>query len=172
MATSDAATGLLLSHRRALFAYIYAIVRDYHTAEDVLQDVSVVLIRRWEEFGQIGDFWKLAREVARRQSLSALRRARRAPLLLSEQALDALDRGFDQMMDQADDRAVALARCIEKLPDRWREVIRYRYWDKLPVGEIAQRFASTAGSISVTLNRIRSKLADCVTRSLDVEAAQ
>jgi RNA polymerase sigma-70 factor (ECF subfamily) len=165
----DNTTRLLVSHRRALYAYIRAIVCNHATAEDVFQEVSVVVVRRWQEAGGHGDFWKLAREVARRQCLAALRRSKNAPLLLSSEALDALDVGFEALAESSDERAQALERCLEELPDRWREIIRFRYFDKLAVTEIAARLSTSANTISVTLHRIREKLADCVAASLGAE---
>lgn len=164
-------TRLLLSHRRALHAYIYAIVRDPHRTEDVFQNVSITLLEKWQNVDEIRDFWALAREIARRQCLAELRRSRRGPRLLSEEALDAVDRGYDEVKDEADDRVVALSNCIKSLPKRWHSIVRFRYWDKKSTEDIAAELSSTRNSIAVTLNRIRSKLADCVRMSLGLGAS-
>ena len=169
--TNEQVTRLLLSHRKSLFAYIYAILRDPHRAEDVFQDVSVVLIQNWERFGEVRDFWALARETARRQCLADFRKKGRLPVALSPEALDAVDRGFDEVKDCADDRREALTSCLEKLPEKWRTIVHSRYWTGKSVTDIASSLKSTQNSISVTLNRIRSKLADCVTSRLGVEGA-
>jgi RNA polymerase sigma-70 factor (ECF subfamily) len=166
MNTHEDVTRLILKHRKVLFAYIHAIVRDASWAEDLFQDVSMVILRRWEEFGEVRDFWALARETARRQSLAALRERHRSPVLLSAAALDALDRGFDAVAGESQAREEALHRCVQALPPAWQELVRFRYWMELSVGEVAARSAKSENTVSVTLNRIRSRLADCVRRKL------
>ena len=58
------------------------------------------------------------------------------------------------------------AQCVQSLPDLWRNIIRSRYWMNLPVGDVARRVARTENSVAVTLNKIRSRLADCVEQRL------
>src|SRR5438093_1436830 len=133
MRTSEQAARLLLQYRRPLYAYIHALVRDSHLAEDTFQEVSLVLLRRWEEFGTVRNFWALARETARRQAIAALRRLGRERFVLSSAAQDAVDRGFDAVADETDSRRAALRLCVQNLPDLWRNIVRSRYWMNLPV---------------------------------------
>lgn len=156
----------MLQYRRPLYAYIQALVRDAHLAEDLFQEASLVLLRRWEEFGEVRNFWALARETARRLSVAALRRLGRERFVLSAAAQDAVDRGFDEVADQAETRRAALLQCVQSLPDLWRNIIRSRYWKNLPVGDVARQIDRTENSVAVTLNKIRSRLADCVEQRL------
>lgn len=149
----------LLRHRKALYAYLYAIVRDPGLAEDLFQEVSLVLLRQDQP---VQDFWPFAREVARRQALAALRQRGREPVLLEGAALDALDRGFDAVVPQTQARADALRECLKRLPDLWRKIVELRYWGRLAVGQVASRLVRSENTVSVTLNRIRSRLAQCV----------
>lgn len=163
MRARDDTARLLLAHRRTLHAYLYAIVRDAHLAEDLFQEVSVILLRRLDEEGPPRDFWAFAREVARREALAALRRAARAPRPLSPEALQALDRGFDEaaaLQDPA--RLEALRRCVQALPRLWRRIVEQRYWKNRPVPEVAAALFKTENTVSVTLHRIRLRLAECV----------
>lgn len=168
---SDEATRLLLRHRKVLFAYLQAIVRDPARAEDLFQEVSIVVLRRWEEFGEVRDFWALARGIARRQALAALREGGREPLLLSEEALDAVDRGFDRVAGEVPARHEALRDCVGALPGSWQKILRLRYWSDLPVSQVAARLSRSENVVSVTLNRIRSRLADCVRRKVRLAEA-
>ena len=167
----EEAAALLMKHRRALSAYVRAIVRDPHVTEDVLQEVSVVVIRRCRELGEFRDFWRLAREIARRQSLAALRAQSQSDLALSPEALDALDRGFEGITSGVEDRERALHTCVGLLPESWQCIVRMRYWRSCAVGEVARRLKRSENSVSVALNRIHKRLADCVRRTLNEEAA-
>jgi RNA polymerase sigma-70 factor (ECF subfamily) len=173
MATSDALVRQILRHRKLLHGYLFAIVRDPHLTEDLFQDVSIVLVQKCSDLGDVRDFWALAREIARREALAALRKLGHARTVLSPEALDAVDRGFEELSDRAAERQESLHRCMAKLPDPWRRVVELRYWMNLSVSEVASRLAKTENTISVTLNRIRLQLADCVRqrmRTLDHDA--
>ena len=42
-----------------------------------------------------------------------------------------------------------LARALEKLPEKMREIIVYRYYDGLPLTEIAERMGLSYGAIKL-----------------------
>ncbi len=159
--TSDSLPEFVARYRRALLGYIYAVVRNYHLAEDVYQETMLVLARQWNSYETVHSFVALAREIARRQALSALRKSQRAPLLLSEEALDAIDAAFDENV-APEPPMEALEHCLQKMPHFWRNVVRLRYWDHSSVLEIAGTLGRSPNTISVTLNRIRLRLADCI----------
>ena len=75
-------------------------------------------------------------------------------MLLSEEALDAVDLGFDELVDEVDERKLALRDCIEQLPANWREIVQMRYWRSLSVTVVAAQLSRSANAVSVTLNRI------------------
>lgn len=156
----------LLRHRRVLHAYLQAIVRDPHLTEDLFQEVSVLLLRKVPGPSGLRDFWAWAREVARREALAALRKKGRAHACLSPQALDAVDRGFEDVCERASDWSDSLRRCMDKLPRPWRRIVDLRYWMNLPVSGVASRLSKTENTVSVTLSRIRLQLADCVRRQM------
>ncbi|MBN1672685.1 MAG: sigma-70 family RNA polymerase sigma factor [Kiritimatiellae bacterium] len=166
MTSTEEITAQLVRHRRALFAYIFTILRDHHLSEDVFQEVSLVLVNRYTEREDVRNFWSLAREIARRTARAAQRRATREPVLLSDEAMEALDRGFEQIGDEVDDRKAALHACVDRLPKNWRQIVRLRYWRGLSVSFVAEELGRSVNTISVTLNRIRSRLADCVNAQL------
>jgi DNA-directed RNA polymerase specialized sigma24 family protein len=56
----------------------------------------------------------------------------------------------------------ALDHCLQKMPLFWRSVVRMRYWDHSSVLDIAGTLRRSPNTISVTLNRIRLRLADCI----------
>lgn len=164
--TSGPLVRQLLKHRTLLQAYLFAIVRDPHLTEDLFQEVSVILLEKSSDLGEVRDFWALAREVARREALAALRKRGRSHACLSPQALDAVERGFQDVSLHEADRRDSLARCVEKLPGPWRRMVELRYWTNLSVSDVAARLSKTQNTVSVTLNRIRIQLADCVRQRL------
>ena len=55
---------LLMEHRSLLHSFIYALVRDVHLAEDILQEMGVVLWTKFGEFRSGSNFGAWAREIA------------------------------------------------------------------------------------------------------------
>jgi RNA polymerase sigma-70 factor (ECF subfamily) len=163
-------TKLLMQYRTPLYAYVLAIVRDEHMAEDVLQEASVVIVRRREEIDLSRDFWRFARGVAKRQALSALREKKRSHVTIPTEVLETIDRGFDELSSEIDDRRTALKKCVELLPESWRRLVNLRHWKGLTIGQISIRQGKSENVVSVTLVRIHKRLADCVRRRLHSEA--
>lgn len=72
----------------------------------------------------------------------------------------------EKVDDGLADRVDALKECIEKLPDKQREVIVSRYLEAESVAGIAESLGTNANAISQTLFRARANLAKCVTAAM------
>ncbi len=156
------ATRVFLAHQRALTAYIIAIVHDHHVADDVKQEVWLVVAKRWDEYGALADPWPTMRSVARRQALAALRRLRPSRMIPSEAALAAVATAITEVDGEHDARRSALARCLDALPADWRSLIDLRYREGLAVTALAEKLSRRADTISMHLNRVRARLLDCI----------
>ena len=66
-----------LTHRRMLHAFILSLTSDYAVAEDIFQEVSTVLWRKYENYTQGTNFGAWAREVAYREVLSTRKKLSR-----------------------------------------------------------------------------------------------
>ncbi|MEX2382379.1 MAG: sigma-70 family RNA polymerase sigma factor [Opitutales bacterium] len=76
---------------------------------------------------------------------------------------DPVEGREDEMLAQ---RLKTLEHCLEKLPTRAAELIRMRYWSKLPFDHLADRLKQSAASLRVTLHRTRAVLRDCMEQNL------
>lgn len=155
-----------MKHEHMLLSYISAILMDYHRAEDVLQETASVLIRRADEYRNTQNFWRLAREIARRQAIANMQKAARAPKLVPEEVLDAIESEFDNMQKDYMDYKQILLDCIRKLPSAWQLIITERYWKQSSVKQVALALDRSSKTISVALVRARARLAECVTRTM------
>jgi RNA polymerase sigma-70 factor (ECF subfamily) len=146
-----------------LFAFIYSIVRNRNTAEDCFQDVTMIAFQKCGEFQEGTDFGAWVREIARRRILKAREGAARAHVLLEPAAIDAVAAAHDRQPDGAwEEREAALRQCLERLPERSRRLVAFRYREALDFDAIAGRVQSTAGSIQVVLSKIRQTLRRCI----------
>jgi RNA polymerase sigma-70 factor, ECF subfamily len=156
----------LINCQPALYAYILSLLPNRDDANDVLQDVNLVMWRRSDEFVEGTNFIAWAYQIARYKVLAHHRDCHRDRHIFD----DGL---FSQLADQAERReadpegvASLLEDCVEELPAGQRELVRERYAPGGSVREIAARLGQSASALSVALSRIRHSLLECVQRKL------
>lgn len=164
---------LLMKHRTALYAYVFAGVRNHVDAEDVLQNVSLAVVESSEQLQDAGAFLPWALEIARRRLLKHYRQSRREqpldPEVLSQLAI-AAERVESQLPTSS--HQAALQTCLDALPPTSRELMRLRYdGSHKDVAALAGRFQRTVQSIYAQLKRVKSALRECVERRLSSEAS-
>jgi RNA polymerase sigma-70 factor len=154
----------LLEHRDGLFGYILALVRNWQTAEELFQEVSLVVLQKGQEGVTVLDFGPWSREIARRTVLNHWKTAGRTPVLSGE-AVTALDRAFSQKEAEGEtggqEQLRKLRHCMKALPDHMRQIVDLRYNDSLSIQEIARRTGRSAGAVQVALSRVRMRLLEC-----------
>jgi RNA polymerase sigma-70 factor (ECF subfamily) len=160
----------LMEHRSRLHAFVYALVRDPHLTEDILQEVAMVLFAKYAEFQAGTDFGAWAREVAYREIMSARRREWRARRPLDEAFAHEIWKAFERRRSGASSPPAAhpeaLRRCLGTLGAGVRRVLDWRYAGGLSSEEIAARLRRTSQAVDALVYRTKRALADCVRRRL------
>jgi RNA polymerase sigma-70 factor (ECF subfamily) len=157
----------LLEERARLLAYIWAIVRDAHAAEDVFQEVSLLAVRKRSEIVDSAAFPAWLRKSARLCALRAMRNTGKAPRLFSNDVLDSLDRTWENLTAaSARDMAESLHKCIGRLAPRARQMVALRYQNKMSGDQLAARLKIKTQSVYVAMGRIHKVLRDCMKRAL------
>jgi RNA polymerase sigma-70 factor (ECF subfamily) len=148
----------------ALAAYINSVVPDFHEAEDLLQNVAVVLLRKFEEFDESRPFLKWAMGVARYEILGKRRSYARSFLLFHSDLVEAVGAEIEEMSGELAEEAAALRHCLKKVEGRNAKVLSLRYEDGLKPRQIAEKIGMEPGAVRVMLSRVRATLHDCVRR--------
>jgi RNA polymerase sigma-70 factor (ECF subfamily) len=158
----------LIEYRTDIFAFIYAAVRDHHAAEEIMQNVSVVICNKAKEYEPGTNFRAWAREIARRQVLQYGRRNRRGPSALAPCELEYLVAAFDEAERSGllEDRIDALRACLQTVSQHVRELLRLRYEERLSLEQMAQHSKSNPETIRKALYRARIALRKCIDRRL------
>jgi RNA polymerase sigma-70 factor (sigma-E family) len=139
----------------------YVIVRDWHTAEDMVQTTFVNLYVAWPRISE-DRLDAYTRRTLVNVCLSHLRKNRR------ETPRGQLpDRGVDEVSGDLD-----LNRALAVLPPRQRAVIALRYLEDLSVAEAAEALEITQGTVkSQTAHALKTLRAALPRLTLDEEAA-
>jgi RNA polymerase sigma-70 factor (ECF subfamily) len=170
MADHSEVVRLLIEHRIDLFAFILAAVRDNRAAEEVMQNVAVVICNKSDQYECGTNFRAWAREIARRQILQFNREKKRGPGTLSPSELEYLVTAFDEAERDGllEDRLNALRACLESLSKAARRFIRLRYEERLSLGQMAERSNLRPESLRKSLYRARIALRKCIDGRLEL----
>lgn len=157
------------THEPSLRAFVRKLVPSRGDADDVLQNVAVVL---WEKFGQFregADFKAWAFGVARFEVLAWLRDKGRDRLVLDEdvvlQIADESAADESRLMRHRD----ALEDCMRKVSPDQRELLRQAYAQNASIQEVALGSGRTVAGFYQWLHRVRRLLLDCIRQSLAQE---
>jgi RNA polymerase sigma-70 factor (ECF subfamily) len=157
---------LLGQNQRRVFMFVMSMVPNWNDAEEILQETNLVLWREFDRFQPGTNFAAWACRVALNQTLAWRKRKRRDRLEFSEAFLHAVATEAAAEAERLEERSRALARCIEKLPDPHRVLLRARYDQGRDVDAIGLEQGRSTDAIYRALSRIRHTLHDCVSRTL------
>lgn len=158
---------LFLQHAAAVRGFVMGLVPDRAAADDLFQEVFLTVMQRGADFRRDGNFLAWARGIARNKALEHYRRQRTAPLPFDEELLNLLADSAEDFDELTEQRREALAKCLERLAPRTREIVDLRYGDHaLTPPKIAEQLAWTANAVNVALARARAFLRDCTRRML------
>ena len=148
--TATEQTRLYTEYRDRVLGYIRARVNNREDAEDLCQDVFEKVFRaadRYDSEKAAPGTWIYA--ITRNAVIDYFRRNRPAEELPEDLASDELPE--DAVMQTA--LLDALAAALEKLPDELADVVVARYYDRLPLTEIAERLGMSYGIVKLRHNK-------------------
>lgn len=160
---------LLGQHQRRVFLYVLSLVPRWNEAEEIVQETNVVLWREFGKFESGTNFAAWACKVAFHQVLAWRKRRQRDRHTFDDDVLEQVGTVAQGMEEELEERAQALAACVEQLPAVQRELIRLRYNESQSIEAIAGRQKRTLDAVYRALSRVRQVLHDCVTRKLGQE---
>ena len=149
----------------ALRAYVLSVVRDFHIAEDALQEIAVAAWKGREQYDDSRPFVAWAMGIARNKALDALRAKGQRPALPDEVIL-RLEIDATAVVAEAEERRKALAGCLEKLGRVARSIFRLRFEEELSPREIAERQNRSLFAVKKALSRARAFLMRCTQQAL------
>jgi RNA polymerase sigma-70 factor, ECF subfamily len=151
-----------------LFGYIHSLVRDLDDADDLFQQTTLILWNKFDDFDRARSFLSWACGVARFEVCNFLRSRGRQRLYFSDDLnLLLAEAQEDMARDELEERRDALARCVEKLRQRDRQLLDECYGREDGVTEVAGRHGRSPQSVHNSLRRIRRGLFECIRRTLD-----
>jgi len=150
---------LFVRHQSALKAFVLAMSPDFAEADDIMQDVFLVITQKAAQLDQESNFLTWARTVARYEVLTARKKKKHTGI--SDEAMAALQASCPETF--AEDRKLeALTRCMEKVAPKARELLTLRYQLGHSPEQISKLLSRTTNSVSVALAKTRVALRECM----------
>ena len=158
--------GCFRSISAELFKFIFLLAPDHAEAEDVLQETSVILWRKFGEFQSGTDFFRWAAQIARNVVRDFRKKAARdrhqfwnADVIESIAETRLSDN--DSLMQQR----TLLAGCVRTLMPADRELMRRCFGRNRTIKAAAERLGRPVNTVYKALNRIRRILMACVEKA-------
>lgn len=152
---------LFLKVQPAVRSYLLSLLRNGVDADDVFQEVSLVL---WERFGDYDDrhpFLNWAFGIARNHAARWRRAAPRARAWLPPEVEEKLAVTYAEIEDDLAPRRTALRTCVEQLGARARDLLSMRYEKLWSLQQIGQARGMSLNAVNKALGKIRKALSDC-----------
>jgi RNA polymerase sigma-70 factor (ECF subfamily) len=154
---------LVRAHQARLRAYLYSRTGDIDAADDLAQEVFLVVFRLIDQYDTARPAWPWLMGIARNELREHWRSVARDKVTDAIEALVA-----ERLLAKDDEKPAdrlpmdALAACLAKLPEHSRALVRMIYTERINCAEAAKRMQQKAGAVRVTIHRIRRALQTCV----------
>lgn len=160
---------LFIAHERRLRAFILTLAPNWSDAEDILQETSAVLWRKFDQFMPGTNFAAWALSIARYQVMDYRKRRMVRSAHFSQRMLDTLADQLITRQPEMDARHEALHHCLSKLEGKQRQLIRWRYEEGATTHTVAARINRTIDAVYKSLNKIHAALLECVRKQMAAE---
>ncbi|MBT8038470.1 MAG: sigma-70 family RNA polymerase sigma factor [Verrucomicrobiae bacterium] len=156
----------LLAHQDDLRAFIHSLLPNSPVADDVLQNTNLVLWKKRNSFKEGTNFHAWAFKIARIQVQHQYDRAKRETRLVFSESLLEHVASAAKTNAPRERNLTILEGCMEKLTEKQREIVNARYTPDKSLEQHAENTGATAGSLRISLYRIRAILRQCVENTL------
>ncbi len=155
-------------------AYIARFVNyDHEDVLDLTQDTFLAAYDRLDSYNPERPFYPWVRGIARNLALAFLRKTGHRKKREKASMEDLLEQWSAERLEQSNsddmDYISELRTCLRKLADRASNMVRLRYFEGLPIREVARQLKRPEGSIRTMLMRTRRTLRQCIESELAMQ---
>ncbi len=155
--------------------YINAQVSNFQDADDIMQNVAVITVDKFDTFDRSGSFTAWAIGIARNLILMYYAEKRKNRLMLDSDAISIISEVYEDdlqsIMEHKKKVSNHLKSCLKVLKTKWKKIVEMHYYYEFSPNRIAQQLSMTRNNVFVSLHRIRLALKNCVEKKLS-EAQQ
>ena len=162
---------LFTGHELSIRAHVRRLVPTRNDADDVMQEVAVVLWRKFGVFRPDADFRAWAFGVVRYEVLAWRRDKARDRLMLSGTMIEVL--ATEALSDESRlaRQRDCLKQCLDALDPKHRNLLLEAYQPATAIQDVALKSGRTVGGFYQWLHRLKRQLLECVRDRMKLCAA-
>ncbi len=158
----------LTKHQLSLQLYVRSLLPGDPSAGDVAQQANAKIWEKRAAFEPGSNFKAWAFSIARYEVLSYRKQqARDARLSFSGELEEVIATELAENNFHVQQKYEALQACLGRLRKQDRQLLMQRYSNRGTLADYAASVGRTAGSLKVSLHRLRSALLECMQRRLN-----
>ena len=154
---------LISTNQRRIFAYIITLVPNRSDAEEIMQETTLLMWEKRNDFVPETDFIAWGNRIAYYKIMNYRRKAmRQRKVVLDEQQFVKIEEQANAKCRQTEDILYKLDDCIKKLPKSDRKIIYMKYSQDINAKKIASQINKSVRSIYLSISRIHGLLLRCI----------
>ena len=147
----------------SLQSFIVSQVPNLSDAEDLLQEVALVLWNKFENFdSEKAQFRTWAFGVAKYEILNHKRKHARGKVIFNETLMETISAHCQVTFEEDCHQKDALKSCLKEMSDENRDILVYYYFQKTSCEGIAEKLKRKLAAVYTQLHRLRDVLRRCI----------
>ncbi len=157
---------LLSANYYRIGAFVQSQLYNNQDTDDVMQETSRMMWKKFDEFKPGTDFLAWAFAIAKYRILDFRKTRKGKNISLSNQTLELIEVESKKIMNESKDRLNALKECMQKLTKQDRKLLEMRFSYGLAAKYIAARIGTSIHVVYRNTSRIKSILLNCINRKM------
>ncbi|MEN6406747.1 MAG: sigma-70 family RNA polymerase sigma factor [Thermoguttaceae bacterium] len=165
----DEFASLYIRHERKLYRYVASLLVCHSDVDDLMQETARVLWQKFSEYRRGEPFLPWAQRIAYYEVLNYCQRQRTRWNHLRPAVIELLADTRAKHNDLLEAQSHWLGKCLEKLPENDRLLVKQRYSGEGTLAAVAGETGRTSNALYKAMQRIRLALLRCVKKGLKSE---
>jgi len=166
---------LLSSTHQSIYGFLISLVGDRNTADDLMQEVSLVLWRKFDAFDleveePRAHFLKWSLVVAKNLTRNYYRRKKSQDAVFNDELISKIAMTRMAAEELLEIRRDALHQCLKRLSATERKQLSLYYEMESNIQSVAIQFGKSTEALYMSLSRLRRRLFCCINRILGLES--
>ncbi len=161
----EAFVQLLQANRNRIYTYILSLIPNRNDSDDIMQDTTTVLWRKFDEYTLGTDFVAWSLTIAHYQVLSFRKKKAMGKLVFTDSVIEIIEQDIGRRSDEDPENQIdKLKQCMKNLSERDRRLLSMRYEENHSTRMISERIGRTVRAVNKALARVHLILQRCVRR--------
>ena len=155
---------LFVQHQSSVRSFITTIVPVGVDADEILQDASLTMWRKFDQFVEGTSFRNWAFQIAKFTAFNHIRRVKRERLVFESSLVELIAQDIERFDSALDARRAALKHCRSKLSQKDATMLVGCYETKSTIDQYAKSVSRTPNAVYKHLDRVRKGLLSCINK--------